>query len=337
MAPYEGSFDLKRPYAAPDSAARIRATAERFLHSLDGRQQETVLFDFEDQERFFWHYTPVDRRGLPLRDMDENQLQCAYVLMASGLAPRGFAQAKAIIDHELILGALERESGTVRFDRDPGLYFFSLFGDPSQEESWGFRIDGHHLSLHFTIVDGSMLAVTPSFFGANPARVPRGPRKGLRVLSAAEDLGRELVMSLDPPQRSRTMISDIAPRDIVTTNSRQAALDKLEGMPAGDMSGSQRKLLMRLLNEFIERKAPEVARRESRKLEGRAFDGAHFAWAGSLEPEQPHYYRIHSGDFLVEYDNVQDGANHIHSVWRDLHNDFGVDLLRQHYQGHHPV
>ena len=327
--------EAKPLYSAPDTVSRMRAATGQFLNSLNPSQRSRAVFPFEDDERLFWHYTPIERRGLPLGEMDERQRRLAFDMLASGLANNGFVQAQAIIDHEAILGELERAAGTVRWRRDTGLYFFSIFGDPSEKAPWGWRVDGHHLSLHLTIVDGQLLTTTPSFFGANPARVPQGPKKGLRILAASEDLARELVFSLDRQQKSKALISDTAPRDIFTTNDRRVVLDRVEGLPAASMSSAQRKTLMRLISEYIERMPPEVARREIGRLEARGIDSLHFAWAGGQEPGQPHYYRIHGPSFFVEYDCVQDGANHIHSVWRDLENDFGMDLLQLHYQHHH--
>lgn len=324
---------VKALHGAPETARRMREAASRFLDALAPSQRACATFSFDDDERFFWHYTPIERQGLPLKDMEEHQRRHAYDLLASGLAPKAYLQAQAIIEHELILGELERAEGTQRFDRDPGLYFFSVFGDPTSDAPWGYRIEGHHLSLHYTIVDAGLLAVTPCFFGANPARVPQGPKQGLRIHSAIEDLAKVLLLSLEPPQRARAQIWDNAPRDIVTTNSRQAVMERMEGVAAASMSRSQRQTLRRLVGAYVSRMPPEVATRELGKLEARGFDALHFAWAGGLEMGQPLYYRIHSPAFLIEYDNFQNGANHIHSVRRDFESDFGLNLLRQQKNG----
>ena len=323
-------------YGAPDTAKRIREAAVKFLDSLSPQQRAVASFDFADEEqRFFWHYTPIDRQGLTLKDMDDGQRAFALALAASGLSDRGFRQAQAIMDHELILGDMERTAGTVRFDRNPNLYYFSVFGDPAGDAPWSCRIEGHHVSLHYTVIGNELLAITPSFFGANPARVPSGPNAGLRILDTIEDQARHLMYSFDQKQQAQALIDVEAPADLLTTNSRRVELDKMEGLPAPDMSSDQQQTLTGLLKEYIQRKSPEVARREIQKLEARGIDDLRFAWAGGLESGQPHYYRIHGATFFVEYDNTQNDANHIHSVWRDLTNDFGVDLLRFHYQRHH--
>ncbi len=321
--------------SAPETAGKVKEAAVGFLGALTSEQRSRAVFDFKDDEFFFWHYTPIERQGLPLKEMDQRQRDLAYSLIGSGLSTEAFGQVQAIIQHELILGALERDAGTVRWDRDPGLYFFSVFGDPSAKDPWGCRIEGHHVSLHFTVVGDQLLAVTPSFFGANPAWVPSGPKEGLRILAVVEDLARELARSLDRQQTARALIDETAPADIITTNSRQVVMEKMEGLPAADMTSAQRETLMRLVGTYIGRKSPEVAQRELHNLKTRGIERLHFAWAGSLELGQGHYYRIHGPAFFVEYDNTQNDANHIHSVWRDLENDFGQDLLHLHYQEHH--
>jgi len=318
-------------------AQRMMSACLQFLESLDSYQRSRAVFPFHDQERFVWHYAPIDHKGVPFYVMNDQQKQRAHQLLASGLTDRGYALARAVIEHETILGKLEREEWTVRFDRDPGLYYFTVFGDPSGSGPWSWRVNGHHLFLHFTVVDGQVASPTPSFYGANPARVPRGPQAGLRILASREDLARELVRSLDPQRRARAVIADAAPRDIFSTNVARVELGPEQGLPAADMTPSQRDLLVRLVEDYITTKAPELAQQEEAKLQARGINRLHFAWMGSLEPGpgNPHYYRIQGPGFLIEFDNWQNNANHIHSVWRDVEGDFGMDLLRLHYQQHH--
>lgn len=322
-------------YSSVETATRLRALASRFVDLLTPSQRARASFRFDDAERFVWHYTPVKRRGVPLKEMGPAQRDAARRLLACGLSQEGARTAEAIMALETVLDRIEKEEGDQRFRRDPELYYFSVFGHPWETEPWGWRVDGHHLSLHYTVVDGDMLAVTPSFFGANPARVPSGPEKGLRVLAPLEDLARELAGSLDRRQLAKTLIEEDAPRDILTTNLPRVTLEKTEGLPASALSSAQRKGLVSLVGAYVGRMPAEVASREMGRLESRGIDALHFAWAGSLEPGKPHYYRIHGPGFLIEYDNVQNEANHIHSVWRDLENDFGEDMLRLHHRHDH--
>lgn len=328
--------DLKRHYSDPEAIEEMRISASLFLTALTPAQRSICMFSFDaESERSFWHYTPVKRRGLPLKKMDQTQRKLAHDLLASGLSKKGLVNAQATIDHEKILDELEKRKNIVRFNRDSGLYFFSIFGNPSRNDRWSWRMEGHHLSLHFTIVNNSLLTTMPFFFGANPARVPAGPIKGLRILSRTEDLARDLFQKLSKQQRLKALINDTAPRDIFTTNARHVAIDKVEGLSASVFSNSERESLMTLIKEYLSKLRTSVALREESKLVANGFDKIHFAWAGGQEPRQPHYYRIHGPSFLVEYDCVQDGANHIHSVWRDLENDFGFDILRLHHQKDH--
>jgi hypothetical protein len=225
-----------------------------------------------------------------------------------------------------------RELGGNPAVRDPELYFFSVFGTPSTEQPWGWRAEGHHLSLNFTVVNGTLVATSPSFFGANPANVPSGSRQGLRVLGAEEDLARELVRSLRPDQRAIAILETEAPRDIITGNAAQVDPLSPAGLSVERLDATQRALFVRVIDEYLARMADDLAATRRARLETTDFGQVTFAWAGSIEPGQPHYYRVQGPTFLIEFDNTQNNANHVHSVWRDFEGDFGRDLLRDHYR-----
>jgi hypothetical protein len=215
--------------------------------------------------------------------------------------------------------------------RDPELYFFSIFGTPNPRGPWGWRVEGHHLSANFTINDGRVLSATPSFFGSNPAVVPDGPRKGQSPLANEDDLGRELARSFTEQQRKAAVIAEVAPKDIVTSNLRRVSPLAPAGLAAGQMTPRQRALLERIVKEFLHRVRPDVADDNWAAIQKAGFDKISFAWAGGLDPGQGHYYRVQGPTFLLEMDNTQNKANHVHSVWRDFEKDFGGDPLRQHY------
>lgn len=316
------------------AASGIESAATEFLSSLTVEQRAHTTFDFDDVERETWHYTPVTRNGLARRDMDEAQAEASERLMATFLSKTGLHKARAIMGHEAILGRAEAGEGTLRFDRDTGLYFFSVFGAPDSHEPWGWQVDGHHLSLNFTLRDG-LKSCTPSFFGANPAEVLSGPQRGLRILKDEEDLARELLLNLSPESRQLATIYPVAPADIITRASIRAEIGQPVGLRTGAMTGYQRDLLVRLIKLYIDKMSDDTARTAYRKIEDEGIDNILFGWAGSEHRGQGHYYRLHGPSFLVEYDNTQNGANHIHSVWRDIANDFGVDTLLSHYQEHH--
>lgn len=300
--------------------------AEAFFASLRPEQQAKVVFNFSDDERRTWNFTPVARRGLPWKEMSPQQRALGHALIRSGLSQRGYEKVEAIQQLELVLRGIEN-SGT---RRDPDNYYLSLFGKPGSTDPWGWRFEGHHISLNFTIGADSAV-VAPAFLGANPARVPDGPQKDMRVLSAEEDLGRKLITALSADQQKLAIIDTTAPREIITSNSKKLSTTNPAGIKADKLSEAQRGVLMELINEYANRLRPALAEDDLKKIEAAGIDQIHFAWAGAAEVAAPHYYRIQGPTFLIEYDDTQNNANHIHSVWRDPANDFGEDLLRRHY------
>jgi len=302
--------------------------ADAFIGSLEPGQRAKALFQFEDAERLNWHFVPRARRGLPLKEMSPEQQGLARGILQAGLSRHGYLTASTIIELELVL----REMGENPAVRDPELYYFSIFGNPSHLAPWGFRAEGHHLSLNFTLVRDTLIATAPAFFGANPAEVQRGSRKGLRPLADEEDIGRELVLSLDERQRAAAIIATATPRDIVTGAAAQVEPLAPIGIRITELRPDQAAILLRLLDVYLGRMAGPLAVRRRAALERTDFSEVTFAWAGSIRRGQAHYYRIQGPNFLVEYDNTQNNANHIHTVWRDFDGDFGRDLLREHYR-----
>jgi hypothetical protein len=309
-------------------------TANRFLAALSPEQQAKAAFPFGADEHMNWHFIPKERKGLPLREMNSYQRHLASALLASGLSQVGYIKAVTIMSLEEVLRILENDSGE---RRNPEKYYFTIFGAPSDSGTWGWRIEGHHLSQNYTVTNGQVVN-GPSFFGSNPAEVRQGPRKGLRVLSAEDNMGFELLGTLDEPLRKTAIVEAKAYSDILTAASRKAALaGQPSGLSAAAMNSRQFDAL-RALAELYARNLPdELARHRLGQID-RAGRDVFFAWAGGTNPGDPHYYRIQTSAFLIEFDDTQDNANHIHSVWRDLRNDFGGDLLRAHYEtGHHRI
>lgn len=316
-------------HGVPDGASMAQA-ANEFIATLNDEQRERTVFAFEDEERFNFHYTPVPRLGLPLKEMRMEQLRAAHALLRTALSSRGYLKATSVMELEAVLRAIEAP----QWNRDRALYYVSIFGTPEEGEAWGWRFEGHHLSLNYTSVTNELTTTTPAFFGANPAEVRTGPTTGLRVLGAEEDLGRRLVLMLDAAQREQAIITEEAPREIITRNNREAALDTFEGLSAGEMNPAQRDVLWAIVEEFIQNHRPDLARKQLDKIDQAGFENVHFAWAGGVEPGKQHYYRVHGPTVLIEFDNTQGDGNHIHSVLRDLTDDFGEDLLRKHYDEH---
>jgi len=301
--------------------------ANNFLASLMPEQKTKGVYEFKDEQRFDWHFIPKPRKGLPFKEMTTPQRLLGHALLNSGLSQRGYMKAATIMSLEQILYEIENKAP----HRDADLYYVTIFGQPGKDP-WGWRVEGHHLSLNFVVAGDEVLSVTPSFFGSNPGQILSGPRKGLRVLGGEEDLGRELAKSLSAEQRQLALVTNVAPRDIITGADRKArALEPL-GIAVARFSTSQQELLLTLLKEYVFRYRPEIAESDLKTIQAAGYEKIHFAWAGGLNPGEGHYYRIQGPTFLMEYDNTQDKANHIHTVWRDLRNDFGEDLLRKHYE-----
>jgi hypothetical protein len=293
-----------------------------------------LLLAFTDAARSDWNYTPRRRTGIPWRDLDAAQRQAATALLRSALTEAGLDKVHAIMALEIALRAIEGSDAL----RDPGNYAIAIFGTPGGPDPWGWRLEGHHLSLHFTLQGDRYLATLPQFMGANPAVVPRdfpggGPRKGTSVLGKEEDRARHLMNALGGPQRRAALIAERPYGDIVTRNAARLSPLVPTGVRLGDLAAPEQAELLTLVALFAEHLAPELA--EERLARVRAGDpGAiRFGWAGSLTAGEPHYFRIQGPAFLIELDNS--GGNHIHSVWRDFDGDWGRDLLGEHYRESH--
>jgi len=302
--------------------------AEHFLAALTPAQKAKATFDLRDAERRNWNFVPLARAGLPIKEMSPAQRLLAHALLASALSQRGYLKATTIMSLDEVLRDLEHGRGPTR---DPELYYVSIFGKPGGLDAWAWRVEGHHLSLNFAVAASGGVAMTPSFFGANPAEVLQGPRAGLRVLGVEDDLGRELVKSLNEEQRKIAIYTNVAPREIITGNARKANALTPTGLSAAKMNAAQRKVLQQIIEEYVRRYRPELADADLKKIAAAGRRNLYFAWAGGVEPGQGHYYRVQGPTFLMEFDDTQNNANHIHTVWRDLENDFGEDLLREHY------
>jgi len=300
-----------------------------FLNELEPELKSKANFPFDSEERFNWHYVPRRRKGVSFKDMNDRQRAAAHTLLKSTLSVKGYSKTTGVIVLEGVLRELEGQF------RDPDLYYFTIFGTPSEDSPWGWRVEGHHLSINYSSVTKELVATTPTFFGSNPAIVPNGPHKGLRVLKFEEAMARELVASFNGAQRSKAIIATRAPSDIITGADREADIGKPRGLPASDMNHDQRAMLMRLVEEYVCNFRSEIADEYLFDIGKDGIEKIHFAWAGGTAAGEPHYYRIHGPRFVLEYDNTQNDANHIHTVWRDIKNDWGEDLLKRHYQRSH--
>jgi hypothetical protein len=330
---------VPRATALPERGARARASrqtmadlARNLLESLDEAQRRTAQWPFDDAERFNWHFVPREREGLPLGAMSPESRAAAHALLREALSEAGYQKANDIMRLEEPLGLIEHHRGP---RRDPGNYSVTLFGEPGRLP-WAWRIEGHHLSLNFTALTEELIAVTPAFFGSNPARVPEGyPMAGHRALGRETDLSYQLIRSLDAERRTRAIIAESSLGNIVSAPGREDVLRERQGLPLAAMSDGLRDLAMELLGAFAHGLRDELAEAQLERIRDAGVGQIHFAWGGSLEDGQANYWRLHGPISLIEYDNTQNNANHIHTVWHDLERNFGRDVLREHYETGH--
>lgn len=317
---------------AEPAGAKMADAADKFLDSLTPEQKTKATFAFDDKERYNWHFIPLQdnksrkatRNGLPLEEMTPAQRSAALALVKAGTSGDGYTQATTIMSLESILHELEKNGAMIR---NPEWYFFAVFGKPSKTGKWGWRVEGHHLSLNFTVENGKVVSSTPCFFGANPATVQGGPRKGLRTLAPAEDLARDLFKALDEGQKNvahqEKQFAEIAGR------TKDPNVGAPVGLAASKMAAPQREILGKLIQSYADRLPPDIGEAEMKQVKEAGLDQVYFGWAGDLEPGKAHSYRVQGPTFVIEFLNVQadsagNAANHIHSAWRNLKGDFGL-------------
>ncbi len=310
------------------SQERMAKAALAFLAKLDPAQRAKAALAFDSPAVRDWHYVPRERPGLPLAEMNAEQKGALHDLLHTALAAQGYLKVTGVVHLESVLRDIESKPGAPATHRDPGLYAIVFFGTPGADP-WAWRFEGHHVSIHFCSVDDAT-SNTPFFLGSNPERVPSGPDAGWRLLATEEDLGRELYTSLPAEQRTRAQLAGDVPADVILGPGRDGGFEKAEGLPYGDMDAPQRVLVERLLAQFVDDLEPDLAAREWARIRANGIERIRFAWCGGTKPGEPHYWRLHGPHFVIEFDDVQGGANHVHTLWRDLERDFGGDLLRRH-------
>ena len=316
-------------------AARSAEAAAAWLSSLDPERRASASHPFDSAERMAWDYRPGERVGLSIGEMTAKQAELAMVLVDLALSERAAGEVRSIIAREPILGEIERAAGRSMWSRrDARRYWFAVLGAPGEAGPWAWSLGGHHVSVHLAFVGGAV-APTPLFLGANPATVTtaHGPD---RLLGAEETLARDLVRSLSDAQKATAIVNGIAPADILTTNDSRVDPRRLPtGIRHAELDPEQRHGLERLVRHYVDRTTPDLAARAWAAIASGGLDDVSFAWAGPEEPGSGHYYVVRAGDLILEYDNTQDGANHVHSVWRAVDGDWGTDLLAAHYAAFH--
>ena len=309
--------------------AAMASAATSFLAALSDDARRKASFDFGDKERLNWHYVPRGREGVAFKAMPPPARAAAHELMKASLSAAGYGKAVNVIRLEGVLRQLETFGGLMR---DPENYLVTVFGSPGPSAPWGWRLEGHHLSLNVALAAAGHITATPFFLGSHPATVASGPHKGLRPLGAAEDLARQLMAALSEEQRRSALIAERSFGEIVASPGRERDLAQPAGLPLSAMDGAARNLVEALVDRFVGTLAPDLAAAQRQRVIEQELGRFRFAWAGPLAPGQPHYFRVHGPVTLIEHDNTQNNANHIHSVWRDLAADFGNDALAEHYR-----
>ena len=309
-------------------AKEIFEAAEILIKSLDDKQRTVLVRPFDHELRTDWQFVPMERTGLSFAKLKPHQSLLALSLLQTPLSHRGFSQSLQIMTLEQVLHDLEKQNP----NRDAEKYHLFFFGEPSTTKTWGWRIEGHHLSLSFTLVDGQTVVSTPAFLGTSPAEVREGSQTGMRVLGKEEDLARQLVKNLSSDQKKIAVTNETAPPDVINGPGRPASPLSPVGISAKNLTEPQQQMLRGLIRMYIDKLRPELAEQDWEKIEAAGFEKIHFAWSGQLMPGKPHYYCLQGPTFIIEYDNTQNNANHVHTVWRDFMNDFGADLLKQHYE-----
>lgn len=324
--------------ASQKSAATMARAAGQFLDGLNADQRAKAAFPFDGEERLRWHFLPNEifpRKGLMIKDMSEEQRRLAHDLLRTGLSARGYNKVTSIIQLEDLLKVIEAGG---KFARNKEEYLFSVFGVPGPKGPWGWRVEGHHISIRFTVNNGSVtnaIASSPMFLGSNPAEVRDGDQKGTRVLGEEEDAGRALVLALAPDQLKAAIINTVAPTDMLTMNKNDITPLADEGILYSALQPTQQEMLKRVIEVYTSTMETDVAAERMAVATRAGLDKVRFGWAGSTEKGQKHYYRIQGPTFLVEFNNTQNNGNHVHSVWRDFNGDFGRDLLREHLAAAH--
>jgi len=304
-----------------------------FINSLSKVQKEKTVLPFDEKNRYEWHFLPASmvlRDGISITELDNNQKQKLYTLMSVYLSEEGYTRTLNIIGFENLLRELQPGNSS----RVPENYFVAIYGKPDKNNIWGWKCSGHHLALNFTIVEDK-LAFAPFFFGAQPAEVKEGPKKGMRIIKDEEDLGFELVNSLTQEQKQKAIFRLKAFSDIVTGNAVNVTPPEPAGISAKDLTYNQKTVLYKLIVAYLLSMSPAIAETRMEKITREDMHSIFFGWAGETEYGKPHYFRVQGKSFLIEFDNTQNNANHIHTVWRDFNGDYGKDLLREHHLSSH--
>ncbi len=311
--------------------------AKSFINSLSKEQQAKAIYPFDIDERYNFHFFPIeDRKGISFNELNEQQQKAAFDLLKTCLSESSMKKVKQIMQMEVLLKEIEKRKPEDHF-RDPGKYNVTIFGIPGDNTIWGWRFEGHHVCYNFSANKKELVGGTPGFFGANPGIVLDGPSKGLEVLKDETNEGFELLHALTATQLKSALFDSVAPKEIITFTNRKAMIEHPAGISYSELDVKQQQLLLQLIRLYVNRYTKIFADDMLKTIQQAGLENIKFAWAGSQQKVlgNPYYYRIQGPTVIIEYDNTQNNANHVHTIVRDLKNDFGGDLLLQHYKESH--
>ena len=323
--------------ALSGNSQNLVAAANRFIVTLEAAQKVKAVYPFDSEERYNFHFFPKDdRKGISMNELTPAQKDAAMQLLKTSVSTQTQQKAVQIMKLENVLRVLENRKESDHY-RDSGNYYFIIFGVPGAQTNWGWRFEGHHISFTFAAHNNKLVAATPAFMGANPAIVRTGPQAGKQVLKAEADKGFALLHSLSKESLQKALIDTTAPNEIITFVSRKAVIEQPAGLLYSEMTPAQQQLFLQLIGVYVHRYTKLFAEAMLKEIQAAGLEKLRFAWAGATEPQigKAHYYRIQGPSLIIEYDNSQNGANHVHSVVRDLKHDFGGDLLEEHYKTEH--
>lgn len=323
-----------------------------FIETLEEEEKNSILYKAKDSLRVQWSNLPIglqDRPGVKIGDLKISSQIKLHELLLTFLSSQGYLKAIGImqlddiVNNVIIKEALNRQ--VIDSSRIPGIkalkwgydnYFISIWNNPSMTEPWGIKFEGHHLSLNITIA-GDDISYTPMFIGVSPATVPFTKYAGIRILGKEEDYGFKLLNNMSEEQKRITIISENIPKNRIPNPNFERQIDKYQGINVSDLTSYQKVLLKILIEEYLKNLEKEYANLIMGKIEASGIDNIYFAWMGSQEKNNPHYYIVNGPDFIIEYDNVGgigSEGNHIHAIFREKNNDFGIDILKNHYLHH---
>ena len=326
----------------------IKQTAVTLFNSFDKMQQHIGQLNFNDTARIKWNNLPVGlraRAGISMGNMNDDQRKMVHRILSASLSSQGYLKATSIMHLDDLLNRFydslyykkEISDTTYTFVRSllwsHKNYFFAFFGAPT-DSIWGYKLEGHHLSINFTFVKDK-LSVTPFFIGTDPAEYQNSVYAGWRVLGQEEDLGIKLIHLLSPAQQSKATMSSAVPKDIITAAESGKRLVDDWGILGKDMNSEQKAVLQYIIREFVFNMEYDKAVIEYDKIVKAGIDKIYFGWIGAYDETKPHYYVLNGPTFLIEFDNnggPRNGANHIHAIWREKGNEYGEDVLKKHYQ-----